>query len=295
VAHHDVFLTYLERGLPADALPAHVVEDALGRLDDREALDRLLSDLTDVRFQQLMGRLEDYEGRFKLEHPEVAIEALTMTAFRLYPDPAVGLGYDSHVAVKRLVLRILRTRAQSEVEVIVDRTHLPNLSARADLVHRVGHEADAGHGLVSAERARSLEQEVVDSILDSPVEELREERDLGHLIWRAEQLEPQGTSARLGELIGDPVFLIRWLGQTMHEKRGSGGLTRLLPWSRLTESLGEARLNVAIAALDEAWVAERGDEREREAVRQAKHYCQHPDRAEHDLQAFQGFSSGFEV
>ncbi len=295
VAHRDVFVTYLERGLPADTLPAHVVEDALGRLDDREALGRSLSQLTDARFQQLLARLEDYEGRFKLTHPEVAIEVLTMAALRLYPDPAAGLGYDPHAAVKRLVLRILRTRAAPEVEAIVDRTTLPNLSARADFIYLVGHEADAGHGLVSAERARSLEQDVVDAILDAPVEELRQERDLGHLIWRAEQLEPERTSARLGELIGDRVFLIRWLAQAMYEKRGSGRLTRLLPWARLTERLGEARLIQAIGELDEAWVADRGDDRELQAFRQALHYSQHPDRAEADLEVFQGFSSELEV
>lgn len=290
VAHHDVLVTYLERGLRADELPATAVEDALAVLDDRAKLGRVLAGLTEPRLQRMLGRLEDYEGRFKLEHPEIAIEELTAAAYRLQPVPRRDFAYDAHAGAKRLVLRILRGRQQSDVQAIVERTRLPNLSARADLIHLVSHEAEVGRGLVSEETARSFERQLVDAILSASADRLREEPELGHLLWRAGQTDPARTGSRLAELIDDPVLLIRWLAESMYEKRGARGVSLLLPWPKLLELVDQARLAEAVAALDDEWIADRG-EREREAVRQAKHYSRHPDEAEADLIGFRGFSS----
>jgi hypothetical protein len=141
----------------------------------------------------MLGRLEDYEGRFTLEHPEIAIEELTVAAYRLQPVPRRNFAYDAHSGVKRLVLRILRGRPQPEVQAIVERTTLPNLSARADLIHLVGHEAEVGRGLVSEDTARSFERQLVDAILSASADHLRDEPELGHLLWRAGQTDPART------------------------------------------------------------------------------------------------------
>ena len=77
----------------------------------------------------------------------------------------------------------------------------------------------------------------------------------------------------------------------MYEKRGAGGVSFLLPWPKLLELVDQARLAEVVRALDDEWIADRGAEREREAVRQAKHYSRHPEEAEADLIAFRGFSS----
>jgi KAP family P-loop domain len=292
VAHYDVLITYLARGLPGGALPAGVVEHALRQLDDREALAQLVDGISASDFQRLLERLTDYEGVFALEHPEIAIDGLTATMFRLHPEPSPGLSSDPHSALWRVVLRILRTRQQAEIEEIVNQTSLPNLSAQAYLIHLLRPDSENGLSLVSAEWAAEREKQLVDLLLGAPVEALRDERDLGHLLWRAAQLEPDRAAARINELIADPAFLIRWLAESMLEKTGSYGLARLLPWSQLTQVVEQAQLAEAVGALDESWVAARGDEREQEALKQAKHYAQNPAEAEQHLEAFRGFSPG---
>jgi hypothetical protein len=191
-----------------------------------------------------------------------------------------------------VVLRILRTRQHAEIEAIVDRTDLPNLSARAYLLHLLGPKAEDGLGLVSEDWAAEHERQLVDSVLTASAEALCIERDLGHLLWRAKQLEPDRTNARINELIDDPTFLIRWLAESMLEKSSSYGVARLLPWSELTQIVGHTRLADAVGALDESWIVERGDDREQQAFEQAKHYAQNPDEAEQHLKEFRGFSPG---
>ena len=292
VAHYDVLVTYMERGLPGGALPAGVVEHALRQLDDRGALHQLLSDISSSDFQRLLERLTDYEGVFELHHPEIAVDGLAATTFRLHPEPSPGLSSDPHSALWRVVLRILRTRQQAEIEAIVDRTDLPSLSARAYLLHLLRPNTEDGLGLVSEEWAAAHEKQVADSILDASPEALSGERELGYLLLLAGRVAHDRTAARINELIGDPVFLIRWLAESMLEKSGTYGLARLLPWSELTKIVDHASLADAVGALDESWVVDRGDDREQQALEQAKHYAQNPEEAEQHLKEFRGFSPG---
>jgi hypothetical protein len=137
--------------------------------------------------------------------------------------------------------------------------------------------------------ANDLERHLVDAILRASSEQIRDERDLVHLIWRAEQREPDRTRERLAEVLGDQQLLVRWLGQALLEKRSADGVSYLLPWSNLIKAVDAEDLTAAVLALEtDSGIVSSADGREREAMKQALGYAQHPHEAEEDLRSFAG-------
>jgi hypothetical protein len=287
VASQDVLTIYLERGLPQGMISSHRVKEVLAMLDDRQALERLVTETSEAELIRLFGRLEDHAGQLKLAHPAMTIEVLSGAGARLRPSEPRGLRYDGHIAVSRLLLRILRGHDSAEVEEIMREAHWPDLSTRAQLVGMVGYR-QAGNHLVSEAAAHNFEHALVEAILAAPAATLAQEPELQRLLGIAEESEPQRTSDRIGEIIFDPLLLVRWLGQGMIEKRGEAGLSYLLPWSELVKQVDSARLVEATHKLDDSWIAEHANQQQQEAVRQARTYAEHPETAADDLRAFTG-------
>jgi predicted KAP-like P-loop ATPase len=286
VAAHDNLLIYLERGLPEGSISTAQVRRALDDLNDRERLDRLLNDTDETQLIRLLSRLEDYDGEFEIRNPHDTVGQLAAAASRLRPRETFGFRYDAGIAVSRLLIRVLRGLSQEELEGVLTSTQWPDLSTQFEVVRMVGHRKDTGSGLVSPELAAKLEAALVDAVLAAPTRQLRDEPDLGHLLWVAEDADHARTRRRLEELISDPLLLCRWLSQTMWEKRAGDQPVYMLPWSRLVRSVDAARLTEMVGALDDSWIEENLNGREREAVRQARHYAENPESAEADLQAF---------
>jgi hypothetical protein len=288
VAHPDVLRIYLDRGLPADAMPLRTVREALVLLDDRPGLARLLQDHNEDELAVLLGRLEDYEGQFQLERPEIAVELLGIAETQLERRQAFSMKLDARTAVRRLMLRILQGRTPEDVERIVKTVDLPNLSSRADLLALVGHTGGAGHRLLTEDVGNRLENELADAVLIADAAKLRDEPDLAHLLWRAGHQQASRTRSRIGELIEDPLLLVRWLAGSVFEKGGASGRSILLPWPKLIEHIDEGKLAAAVRAVSSDWVVENCNETESEAVRQAKLYADDPEQGAQAFAAFTG-------
>lgn len=288
VAHRDGFTAYLERGVPSGSLAAQDVRDALQALDDREKLERLLQTTGEERLMNVLARLEDYEGSFDLQHPEVAVEVLASASARFRPRERRFFQFTLDIAVRRLLLRVLRGRTESGVEAILDKVTPPDLSSRVELVRLVGHREGSGSRLVNESAAKRLEQDLVGDVLASEPAVLRDEPGLGTLLWLAEEVEPARTRARLTELIDDPILLMRWLSQTMFEKSGSNGHLFLVPWKQLVSRVDPIKLIERVRALDDDLVTSHADDRISEAVRQAKLYAENPADAARDFDVFTG-------
>jgi predicted KAP-like P-loop ATPase len=287
VANFEILTIYLERGLPQGMVSARQVTTAVAMLDNREALERLLADTGEDQLIQLLGRLEDYAGRLELDEPVMTIQVLVEAAARLRPREQQGFRYDGHVAVSRLLLRIMRGLDADQVEAIMHAVRWPDLSTRAEIVGMVGYR-EVGNQLVTDAVATELEQEMVEAVLDAPIAELAKELDLARLLWIAREGEPHRTSERLVTLIEDPLLLMRWLGQRLIEKRGETGTSFVLPWTTLTEEVDPERLVAAVRALGDRWPPEDAAQREQEAIGQARHYADHPETAADDLRRFTG-------
>lgn len=288
VADFQVLLVYLERGLPGGAVSAHRVREALAVLDDRQALERLIEQTDEQELIRLLARLEDYEGQFELADSAMTVEVLIAACGRLRPRSGGRFEYDAHIATSRLLLRILRTMDSDEVERILAEVQWLDLSSRAELVGMVGSNRSTGARLIGEAAADKMEGELVEAILAAPSEQLREEADLARLLSIAANREPNGTRECLADLIEDRLLLVRWLGQRLREKRSSEGHSYLLPWAHLIQVVDGACLAAAVGNLDESCVADYADEREREAVSQARHYATHPEQAVEDFRAFFG-------
>lgn len=281
VAHPDLLNLYLDRGLPRGGLSSRQVARALDALDDRTALQRLLVDSDDDGLVALFDRLEDHEGRFSLTAPEVAVELLAAKAASYPPRKTPRVATDAPLATIRLLLRVLRGRAPEEVQRIVEAVlpRLATLSARGELLRVVGSLPDHGHQLISEEAAGRLEGEFVDAVLNATPEDLRDERDLGHLLWRAQQRDADRTHERLDELINDPLLLVRWLEAAAVVRSNSAGVSLLVPWPDLAKAATEARLTDAVMGLEGDWLAEHATDLEREAVMQARYFIANPEEA----------------
>jgi hypothetical protein len=289
VASKEILVTYLERGLPEGALSYLQVQGAVAALNDRAALEQLLNELEEPQLIALFARLEDYVGEFSLRDATSTIEVLSKAARRLRSRSRRQLEYDGHVAVSRLLLRLLRGMDEQAVEKALNDVNWPDLSTHAEVVRMAGRSNGAGYRVVGDAVANDLESQLVEAILRASSEQLQDERDLAHLIWRAEQREPDRTRERLSELFGNRWLLVRWLGQALLEKRSADGVSYLLPWSKLVKTADAEGLTAAVLALEtDSDIVASADEREQEAMKQALRYAQRPDGAEDDLRSFAG-------
>lgn len=280
LAHPDLFSLYLDRGLPRGGVSSRQVSEALAALDDRGALERLLTDTSDEALIALFDRLQDYEGRFTLREPEIVVELLAKKAASYPPRKTPLVATDVPIATTGLMLRILRGWSPEEVERVVEQV-LPrlSLSARGDLLRVIGSLPDRGRQLVADDAAERLETEFIDAVLGAPAATLRDERDLGHLIWRAQQKDPDRARSRLSELITDPLLLVRWLEASAVVRVNAAGTHQVLPWLSLVKAATEEHLVSAVQMLDDSWLTENASGAEREAVAQALYFIDHPDEA----------------
>ena len=292
VAHGDVFRIYLQRGLPQGMSPTVAVKDAVAALSDRSALEQLIASRSVPELVEILGRLEDYEEALELEHPEIAIEVLTTAGAKIRRRYRESFALDPSAAVLSLVIKILRTRKPEDVPAILRQTRFPNLSAREEVVRFARYRDNLKGQLITEEAADEFDRELIDAILNAPAEVLRDEPDLVHLLRIAEKKEPTRAGEHLAILFDDQLLLVRWLAQAMLEKRNAAGQIFLLPWLQLTSSTTAFRQLVdAVRMVDDTWVAQLGDDRITEAVRQAKYFADNPQAAKSNWDQFTGFGT----
>lgn len=219
LAHPEVLAIYFAKTLPTGVLSALLVDEVFGKLEDRDALSRVLDGLDGAQFETLLERLEHYEADFPHEHPEIPIAVLSTYRDRLRGQKRHPLDPGADHKVGRVVLRLLR-KLEPDQAVRVTRAALEEmtgLTERGELVRMVGYSEDAGHGLVSEDEALALEEELFEEILASAPRRLAAERDLAPLLWWVRGARPEDTDASVRRLVMDDGFMLALLRSSLVE------------------------------------------------------------------------------
>lgn len=211
VAHPRVLRFYLEKNLPEDVMPASAVQDLFESLSNRDALAAKFGAMDPRMLEHAVKRLQEYKEDYRPEHVEPAVEVLLnqMPRLREGTERFMDIGADRRV--RRAVLDFLRKIEDPEALALKLKMVMPrvdNLSARLQLVEMVGHREGIGHGLVSEEEARNLEEYVLTVLEHADPDSLARERNLIRLLLGAREIDQakgETLCARLAER--DPVFL----------------------------------------------------------------------------------------
>jgi hypothetical protein len=108
VASPPVLAFYLNTTLPPGVVPASVLDLALASLTDRTALQAVLDGLSAEDIEDLLARLESYEGDFPPQAVEPACAVLLGTYSSLRKGSTGFLDPGPELAIGRVVLRLLQ-------------------------------------------------------------------------------------------------------------------------------------------------------------------------------------------
>jgi hypothetical protein len=161
--------------LEPDAVPQALVRTVHVSLDDRDALDGLLEPRTGAELERLLGRLEDYDGKFETEQPEHLIGALLDRSDRLRR-AARGSAIQAPRWLARALVRALHGREPDAVERAARAVHSDSLWDRYELILTIGHVEHAPVWLVSEKAATELERKLTADVLLATAEQLADER-----------------------------------------------------------------------------------------------------------------------
>jgi predicted KAP-like P-loop ATPase len=285
VAHPDVLSIYLQRGLPEGTLATVEVAAALADLDDRERLRDRLGALDADGLANLLGRLRDYQGEFRLEHAEVAVEEFLRILDDLDRDGS-GRPIGPYFELRSAIRSLLADRPAEEVEAIASRVQPPSLSANAELLHILGsRKRITSEILVGAESLAALERELANEILAATPETLAGEKDLRHLLHRAQEADPEEFPEKLVEHLANDRLLLAWLSHYVIEVVGQE-ISYQLNWPALAEKVGQEVLADHIRNQGAALSVLAQNQRQRAAVEQALEYADAPEKAEEDMRPY---------
>ena len=246
VACEEVLRIYLQGGLDDGMIPTSDIRDLVEAMTDEQGLIRLLDSLDEPRLESSLERLEDYEHDFPAEAATVAVPVLLNRMGRLSPEWGGRFGISPRFKATRVVLRLLRriedpTVLSNCVSEMIKR--VDSLSGQFELVEMVGHRESVGHKLVSEDRARKLEEQLVDRLKSATTEELTNEWNLFALSLRPldwlEGEERSRLASRLREHLVDDRFVLTLLRTSVSYAYLNGHPQKRLFWDHLTEVFGE--------------------------------------------------------
>ena len=280
VACEEVLRVYLQAGLDDTLISSSEIQALLEALTDETQLKRLLGCLLDVdRFGQALERLEDYEGEYPIEAVPVAVPILTNLMGSLSADSGGFLGISPRFKVTRVVLRLMRRIGDPEAlatyigEIL---QKVPTLSGRLHLIEMVGHRESVGHGLVSEDRARKLEEQIVEELESTTTEDLRAEWDLIGLSLRPlrwlQDAGKDNLAEKLRGHLSDDEFALALLRSAVSNIYSTGGPTvKRLHWDALVTAFGE-ELAVVVVRLSNSPLLLEITEDDRDTVSLANKY-----------------------
>ncbi len=280
VANPFVLTYYLTHALGPDEVPARMVDLAFQALTDEVTLRALLSSLAADGLEDLLERLEAYEGDFPVEGVEPASGVLLELYPRLRRVDRGLFDVRADIKVARVLLRLLRRiDDQQSLTAIVERLCARPLPwyARLQLLDLVGHRAHVGQKLISETDAARIYGDVCDRICHAPAAELASERHVLTVLYRALEAKPS-ERADLDVALADPALFTSILVDSVQTVRAQT-LGRLavsrseqLAWDVLCQVAGdEGRLVHLLDALEKA-VGGTLDEKARMALDLARRY-----------------------
>lgn len=193
VASPEVLEIYLSKQLPAGALPAAIVEQAVASLTDQSALQAIVDGVSAEGLEDLLARLGAYEEDFPAE---AALPASTVL-LGLYPRLRPSQGFldpGPEMAVRSVVLRLLhKVKDEAERTEIIEAlcTGVTSFSGRIRLLHLAGRLPNPSYErLIPASESDRLYRQVCEQIRHASAVQLAAERDLADLLGAALAEDP---------------------------------------------------------------------------------------------------------
>jgi len=188
VAAESILRVYLEHVAGETLRNFYDAERAWEVLDDRGALDALLRELPSDRQEDVIRALQTWQDDFRAEQVVPATIVLENLLFDLPEKPRGFFGDEPRFAVGRVVYRLLKSLPDEDaVERAVGEIlpELTSLSARLELLTKVGYRENAGHKLVTEQAAARLNREWRDELRVASADELSGEPELLTVFFEA--------------------------------------------------------------------------------------------------------------
>lgn len=280
VAHNDVFRIYLERSVPNASFSRSYIRKIFDGFENEIALRTLLSEVEDIRLEDLLKRLEEYETEYKPTMVPAATPALLDILPRLRVGRRHTFDLGASMALDRVVFRLLRTEQdlptrERIVPIIFSKTG--TLSAKREFLKIVG--PGESHNSVSEATIRDLESELIRQAMLLSIAELARERDLAHLIAMLVEKGDESVRQKVLELMKNDDLLIAFLRSDLieaHALTGGDVVGRTqyhLPrWDGLEEICGASVLAERIDRLKGSTELQELDERSSLAISIAGQY-----------------------
>ena len=191
VANEAIFRLYLERTVAEDVSVAEDTGQAFDRMADRGDLHEFMRSLTRQRRSEVIRHLEGFKDRFREEH----VVPGSIVLLNLLPDMLENpvSTYNPQVSVQRIIYQLFRALSNAdEAEAAVRaaeaavRRILPEVAMlfpKVVFVFEIGYRDKFGQGLVSNTAAIEFENELLDRISDTSIDDLTKESDLD-LVFR---------------------------------------------------------------------------------------------------------------
>jgi KAP family P-loop domain len=181
VAAESILRVYLEHVAGETLRNFYDAERAWEVLDDRHALDGLLRGLPVDRQEDVVRALQTWQDDFRPEQVVPATIVLENLLFDLPEKPRGFFGDEPRFAVGRVVYRLLRSLPDevavegAALEILPE---LTSLSARLELLTKIGYRENAGHKLVTEQAATRLNRGWRDELRVASADELSREPEL---------------------------------------------------------------------------------------------------------------------
>ncbi len=255
VACEEVFRIYLQGGLDEGMIPSRELKDLVEALTDEQKLIRLVDALDEQQFEASLERLEDYEQDFPVEAAHVAVPVIVNRMGRLSPHDSGMFSFSPRFKATRIVVRLL-TRIEDPIalgDCVSDMIkRVDTLSGWFELVEMVGHRESVGDNLINEDRARKLEEQLVNRLKSATTEELTNEWNLFALSIRPlnwlEGEERSRLASRLREHLVDDRFVLALLRTSVNYAYLNGHPQKRLFWDALVETFGDG-LTAAVNTL----------------------------------------------
>lgn len=254
LAHPDVLSLYLQRVANERMEAFSDAERAFALLGDEEAFARFMQGIDLTRREDVIAALENYEGVYLPETVPSAVAVLLNVLSEL-PERRRGFfDFDARLVVGRVILRMLRKLADTDVvEHVVDEVlpRLTTLSSQLELIRTVGYEDGVGHKLVTNEFADQKERGFGEVVYRVEVSALAREWNLLRLLFWSKKRDPEFVVSR--DMADDPQFnaqlLLKASSQARIQMSGNRAVSRetRLAWEPLVQLYGgEEKLRSAI-------------------------------------------------
>lgn len=255
VASSSVFRFYLERQLPDGVVPARAVDDALSHLANRDKLRQFLDSWSPDELMDLIERMNPaieelpINGDAMDEDPaRVALPALLDLLPRLPEDRGAFRPHGS-ITLMRVTLRLLQRIPDESVRADIVRSVFEDtraFSSRLILLRVVGRRENVGTGLIDADIAAELEDELRNALMtQSPGHFAVQDRIARLADLMAETEDGRAALRTLAE--NDQVMLsllVDCTGETRGQEIGAAAVqvTKVLQWDGIAGWLGEDML-----------------------------------------------------